>query len=285
MKITTKNNYSYDNNVNLWSIFKWVGLLFLFIFIIIIAFGSFFKVNPGESAVVTVLWKIQDGIYQDGLHFKIPLISKVIKYDVKNTKLELSISASSRDLQDVSTIVAVNYNINKTKVKNIYKEIGDKNQLNTNVIEPLIHETVKSVYELHNAEDLVKKRNEVSNSIRKELSDKLTTYSVDLLDINIINFKFSDSFNDAIENKVKAEQEALTEKNKLEKIKYEAQQKIEEAKGEAEKIRINSEAIQKQGGKEYLQLQFINKWNGELPKVVGNQNCLMLDANTLFNNK
>lgn len=61
--------------------------------------------------------------------------------------------------------------------------------------------------------------------------------------------------------------------------------KLKKQKGEAEKIRINSEAIQKQGGKEYLQLQFINKWNGELPKVVGNQNWLMLDANTLFNNK
>ena len=83
--------------------------------------------------------------------------------------------------------------------------------------------------------------------------------------------------------KVRAEQEALTEKNKLEKTKYMAQQKIEEAKGEAEKIRINAEAIQKQGWKEYIQLQFIQKWNGELPTVMwGWNNSMLLDVSKLM---
>jgi regulator of protease activity HflC (stomatin/prohibitin superfamily) len=61
-----------------------------------------------------------------------------------------------------------------------------------------------------------------------------------------VNFDFSNSFDASIETKVKAEQDALTQKNKLEQVKYEAQQQIERAKAEAETIRIQAEAIQKQ---------------------------------------
>jgi regulator of protease activity HflC (stomatin/prohibitin superfamily) len=65
-------------------------------------------------------------------------------------------------------------------------------------------------------------------------------------DVNIVNFNFSPEFNQSIENKVKAEQDALTEKNKLETVKYQAQQKIEQSKAEAETIRIQAEAIKSQ---------------------------------------
>jgi uncharacterized membrane protein YqiK len=64
---------------------------------------------------------------------------------------------------------------------------------------------------------------------------------------------------------VTAEQNALASKNKLEQTKYEAEQRVATAKGEAEAIRIQSEAIQSQGGENYVQLQAIKQWNGVLP--------------------
>jgi regulator of protease activity HflC (stomatin/prohibitin superfamily) len=63
---------------------------------------------------------------------------------------------------------------------------------------------------------------------------------------NIVNFDFSKSFNDAIEAKVTAEQNALAEKNKLEQVKYEAEQKVVAAEAQAKAIEIQAKAIQNQ---------------------------------------
>lgn len=148
------------------------------------------------------------------------------------------------------------------------KNYEKKDQIENNIIIPSIQEIVKSEFAKFSAENLVKKRSEVSEQIRKWLIEKFQPYWITLLDTNIVNFQFSQSFNQAIEAKVTAEQEALAEKNKLEKVKYQAEQEIEKAKWEAEKIRINAEAIQKQWWENYIKLEFIKKWNWQLPTVI-----------------
>ena len=63
---------------------------------------------------------------------------------------------------------------------------------------------------------------------------------------NILNFTFSPDFNLAIEAKVKAEQEALTQKNVLARKEYEAKQIVVTAQANAESIRIQAQAINSQ---------------------------------------
>ena len=92
---------------------------------------------------------------------------------------------------------------------------------------------------------------------------------VDAGGVQITNFDFSRGFNEAIEDKQVAEQKALTAKNNLERIKVEADQKIAQARGEAEAIRIQADAIRAQGGKEYVNLKGIEKWDGRLPTYTG----------------
>jgi regulator of protease activity HflC (stomatin/prohibitin superfamily) len=97
-------------------------------------------------------------------------------------------------------------------------------------------------------------------------------------DVNIVNFEFSKSFNESIENKVTAEQDALAQKNKLEQVKYEAQQQIEKAKAQAESIKIQAQAVTSQWWADYVKLQWINKWDWVLPKT-----SLWEKTNTLLN--
>ena len=260
--------------------FVWV---FLWIIFVLLLSASFFSVDSWERAVMVTLGKVSESSYSNGVYMKWPLISKVVKYDLRNEKIELDTAAASKDLQDVSTTMAVNFTLVAKDISKIYSTLGTKSQIKENIIMPSINEVVKSVFSNFTAEDLVKKRADVSKDIFKKLESKTSAYGITLIDVNIVNFKFSDSFNNAIESKVRAEQEALTEKNKLEKTKYMAQQKIEEAKGEAEKIKINAEAIQKQGWKEYIQLQFIQKWDGKLPTVMwGWNNSMLLDMSKLM---
>ena len=94
-------------------------------------------------------------------------------------------------------------------------------------------------------------------------------------DIQITNFKFSPSFDHAIEEKQTAEQQALKAKNDLERIKVEAEQKITLARAEALTIQIQAQAIKEQGGTEYVQLKAIEKWNGQLPQVTSGNTPLI----------
>lgn len=95
--------------------------------------------------------------------------------------------------------------------------------------------------------------------------DKLPTYK-----------QASKSFNDAIEAKVTAEQEALTQKNKLEQVKYESEQKIVAAEAQAKAIEIQAKAIQHQWGAEYVKLKWIEKWNGQLPTTMAGDDTSLL---------
>jgi len=86
-------------------------------------------------------------------------------------------------------------------------------------------------------------------------------------EFNIVDFGFSPSFNSAIEAKVTAEQQALAAKNKLEQIKFEADQRIAEARGKSEAMRVESEALRT--NPQILELRALEKWNGVLPQVTG----------------
>ena len=141
----------------------------------------------------------------------------------------------------------------------------DHIKLEDTLLAPAIQESVKAATAKYTAEELITKRELVRTDIENALKDKIVKYGVNIVQVNIVNFEFSDSFDASIESKVRAEQDALTQRNKLEQVKYEAQQQIERAKAEAETIRISAEAIQKQGGAAYVQLKWIEKWNGQLP--------------------
>lgn len=73
----------------------------------------------------------------------------------------------------------------------------------------------------------------------------------------------------ALEANIKAAAQAQfkleEEKNRLKVSEVEADRKRTEARGEADAIRIKAEAVAKQGGAEYVQLEAIKKWDGKLP--------------------
>jgi len=117
------------------------------------------------------------------------------------------------------------------------------------------------------AEELITKRELVRDEIKGQLKTRLKDRNIIVDEFNIINFEFSKNFNDAIEAKVTAEQSALAAKNKLEQIKFEADQKIAEARGKAEAMTIESNALK--SNPQILELRALEKWNGTLPQVTG----------------
>lgn len=248
------------------------------ILLLLLVLGSFVTVATGELGVKTRLGKVI-GVVEPGLHGKLPFIERVERIDVRTrviknehyvnekgeTVSDNALSAASSDLQEVQVSTAVNYHIDQTHILDIYREYKTADRYEEGVIKPLVKQIVKTVSAQYSANELVTKRAEVNakaeEALRLEVGGK---YAV-LDQGNITNIEFSPSFTQSIEKKVTAEQDALAAKNRLEQTKYEGEQKIVSARAEAEAIKIQSQAISSQGGADYVQLQAIQKWNGELP--------------------
>jgi regulator of protease activity HflC (stomatin/prohibitin superfamily) len=246
--------------------FKIFALVFLCL-IIVLFFCSFYVVSAGERAVLITLGNPSDAVITEGLHFKIPIIQSAVVMDIKTQKDEVEATSASKDLQTVNAKIAVNYHLDSNSAPRIYKEVGI--DYVNRILSPAIQESTKASTAQYTAEELITKREQVRETIKQLLIDKMSQRGIVIEDVLITNFDFSESFNAAIEAKVTAEQNALKEYNQLKAVEYQAQQRITQAEGEAQAIRIQAEAITSQGGKEYVQLQAINKWNGVLPAVTG----------------
>lgn len=249
------------------------------LFALILAFSAFYTVDAGELAVKTRFGKVV-GVSDPGMHAKLPFgLEKVDTLNVRTqivknehfvnekgeTVSDNALSAASKDLQDVKISTVVNYKIDQSKVLDVYTQFKTTAAFEDGVVKPLIKDAVKTLTATYTAEELVTKRAELNLAISELISKKFEGTMALYEQGNVTNIEFSPSFTQAIERKVTAEQDALAAKNKLEQTKYEGEQKIVSAKAEAEAIRIQSQAINSQGGEDYVQLQAIEKWDGHLP--------------------
>lgn len=237
-----------------------IGLIIFFLVLILNPFGT---IGAGERGIQLRFGAVTGKIFDEGLYFRIPLVEKVKRIDVKIQKEEVTATAASKDLQIVTSIVALNFHIDPDKVADIYQDIGM--QYDERIIAPAIQESVKAATAQFTAEECITKRAEVREAIKSLLVEKIGEVGIVIHEFNIIDLDFSASFNKAIEAKVTAEQEALKAQKDLQRVEFEAEQKVTKATADAEAIRIQAQAITQQGGKDYVQLQAIDKWNGILP--------------------
>lgn len=222
-------------------------------------------VNTGERGVRTKWSAVTGEIVGEGLYFRNPFVENIIKINVQTQKVEIDADGASKDLQTVITKIAVNYNIDPLKVVELYQKTGVDYQ--QKVMIPTIEESVKAVTAQYTADQLITMRNDVNGKIYESIKSELVGYGIIVQQLNIVNFNFSESFNQAIEAKVTAEQNALAAKNKLQQVQFEAEQRVAEAKGKAEAITVESNALR--NNPDVLELRALEKWNGVLPQVTG----------------
>lgn len=263
----------------------------IIIFLLAVGVVGLIIVNPivivgaGERGVLLEWGAVQEVIYNEGFHWKIPIYQKVVKMDVKTQRMEGQASAASKDLQDVATTVVLNYHLDAAKTQRIYQTL--RKDYEVRIIDPSIQEVVKAVTAQYNAEELITQRPLVKNDIRERLTEKLVSYHVVVEDISITNFQFSEAFSGAIEAKQVAEQNALRAERVIKEKEALAQQQIAvaegdrqsrilRAQGEAEEILLHARAraealrLQKQEiTPELNKFKAIEKWDGTMPMYVG----------------
>ena len=242
---------------------KIIGIISILLIIIIMFASSFTTIKSGEVGIRVRFGKVVNKATSEGVNFKIPVIEKIEKMNVRVQKIEVKTSSSSKDLQEVDMSLAVNYRIDSKKAIELYKTVGKRYE--DIILEPAIEESIKAVTSKYTAEELITNRSEVSSKCMEELSKKVEKYGLSVSDFNITNFSFSEEFEKAIEEKQVAEQKVLTAKQELEKEKIEAEKKIVKAEAEKKANELKEHSLTDNIIKE----KFIEKWNGELPKVFG----------------
>ena len=238
--------------------------------------SAFTVISAGHTGVQVTLGEVNPLPLTEGVHFVNP-ISSIKDVDVRLQKAELKgANAGTKDLQVVHTDIVVNYRLDPLKVPHIYKEYGLN--VDEKVLGPGINEAFKSVTGHYTSEELVTKRDLVSQEILQHLVTKMAPFNIAVSNISLVNFGFSQAYQQAIEDKVISAQKTAKAQQDLERIKVEAASRIAQADGEAKAIAIQAAAIQSNGGENYVKLQWIEKWNGALPSTM-----LGGDTKTLMN--
>jgi regulator of protease activity HflC (stomatin/prohibitin superfamily) len=244
-----------------------------------ILFGISFigSVPTGYTGILTTFGKVENITLEAGLNTKAPW-QKIVTMDNRVQKQTIELSCFSSDIQEVSMMYTVNFQISAVDAMTIYKTIGVKYY--DNVIVPNITESVKTSVAQYTAEALVNNRSDLAIKIEKDLSTRLQAYNIILVSTAVEDMDFTDAFTNAVEAKQVAQQ------NKL-KAETEAEQKVIEAKAAADaaKIAADTEAykISTQATAEaaanrelaeslteaLINYMYYQTWDGKLPQISG----------------
>jgi prohibitin 2 len=253
----------------------------------------FYSVPTGSRGVVTQFGRIV-GIENEGLAV-LPPWQKLAIFSIRAEQANIdNAGGSTSDTQPVSVSLTVRYSIMTDKVAEVYEKYSHNGDLSS-YVQTATQEIFKAVTARYSAPDLIAQRAKVSADINSALQAKLALYGAQVINIDMRNFEFSESYMHAINDKVTQEQLRLAAENRLKTVEAEQKQKVAIAEAEASAVRARAdgdayaslkaataqaEALKIQNAalaqnKDVLELRRIEvervkaeRWNGQLPQNV-----------------
>lgn len=207
------------------------------IVIVIVALIALCILNPfnsvptGSRGVVTQFGKIVR-IENEGLAL-LPPWQKLSIFSIRAEEAKIdNADGSTSDTQPVHVSLTVRYSIATDRVADVYEKYSHNGDLSS-YVQTATQEAFKAVTAQYTAPDLIAKRAQVSTDINSALQTKLSKYGAQVINIDMRNFAFQDSYMKAINSKVEQEQLRLAAENKLKTVEAEQKQKIAVAEAEA----------------------------------------------------
>ena len=286
----------------------WPALTAVMLAVIVLVAGSIAVVPTGYTGILTTFGKVEDKTISAGFNFIAPW-QNVVKMDNRTQKVQIQTSAFSSDIQQVDLLLAVNYCIDQSTAQELYRTVGINYY--DNIMFPRIQENTKAVFSQYTAENLIAKRDMLSDQVQENTSNDMKRYGITIVSISIEDIDFTDAFTNAVEAKQVAAQEKLTEQTKQEQktmeeeaaakraviaANAEANKAVIAANADLEVVKIQAEASLFAGQREAEMNQrisealsdkliwyyWIKQWNGELPTtVLGEGGNYMLDLTGL----
>ena len=258
----------------------WALIIIITLAVLLLVFNSFTVVNEGYIGVKYQFGKIVSSDLSAGLNMHIPFIEEIQQVDTREQIYSVQTDAYTSDTQTVDNLgLKLNYYYDGTKLPEIIRTIGISN-VETKLLVPNVAKISKDEIGRVKAEDLVQNRSDVQNAIYESLKKTLEPQGIIVTAFAIENLAFEDAFEQSIQAKVIAAQDALKMQNKTAEREEEAKQKVIAAQAEADsqKIKADAEAysiqaVQEQLAKSpnYIDYLKINNWNGVPPQAIGTE--------------
>lgn len=252
-----------------------VGALAFVILIVLIA--SITIITEGTVGVKYRFGKIVSTDMEPGVHLVVPFIDSVRKVDITEQIYVMDVSTYTRDTQTVDSLdIQVNYYYSKADLDTLIRSIGIKN-VEEKLVMPNLTSVLKNEVGKYKAEELIANRSQLEMNIEASLADKLTQYGVIISRVSIQDIEFEAGFEAVVEQKVAAEQKALTVQNETIQKQEEAKQKVIAAQAEADATLVKAQAeaeanrlLNESLTGELLNYYKIQAWDGKFPQVMGN---------------
>ena len=237
----------------------------LIIFLLVVAAASAtYVVEPGHRGVEVMLGKVSPMPKPEGFGFKIPFITDVNSVSVRQKTSKFDADCYSSDLQQIKVAVRVLYRIPENRVVTLYRDyVGDPFPA---LIQPRVAEALKEFTALRTAEQIVQKREELKSGGLESARQKISELLI-LDDLVIEDLTLSGVLEKAIEAKMVQEQEAARARFAQQQAEVEANTAVIKAKGEAESINLRGKALRENPS--VLDLQVVERWDGNAPLVIG----------------
>ncbi|MBR0481166.1 MAG: hypothetical protein IJJ48_01700 [Firmicutes bacterium] len=239
--------------------------------------GSITVISEGRVGVKYRFGKIVETGMEPGMHFHLPFVETVKKIDVTEQVYIADVSAYTKDTQTVRSLdIQLNYYYNRSELDNLIRTIGIHN-VEDKLVAPNIISVLKNEVGKYKAEELIANRSLLEQATQEEISKILNKYGITVSKISIQDIEFNEAFEQVVEQKVAAEQKAMTVQNETVQKEEEAKQKVIAAQAEAEATLIKAEAEAKANkllneslSPNLISYYKIQAWDGEFPEVMGN---------------
>ena len=217
-----------------------ISILFIG-FLAFLGLNSLFTMNERQQGLVLQFGEPKRVIQSSGLHFKLPLIQNVVRYDIRILEYDLPIEEiiavdKKRMLVDSFTRFKI------IDPLEFYKTVGTessvRNRLNSNVISSLRRVVGRVTLE----ELLSEERSKIMEDIRKEVNSEASRFGIEVVDVRIRRADLPEANSQAIYERMISER--VREAKEFRAKGSEVAQKIR-AEADKEKTVILAEATKK----------------------------------------
>jgi regulator of protease activity HflC (stomatin/prohibitin superfamily) len=262
-----------------------IGFAILGVVALITIWSSFIRIDEGDIGVKLRFGQAVDTLHP-GLQFLVPFMETVQVFTTRTQKRTYrDVAAYSKDIQEATNLVSVNYRADPSKAIEIYSRYGILYA--ESIIDPVIYKRFKEVFGKYDAREIVNLRDKLGIEIEKNIRANMPP-GIIIEGVQIENIDFSDDYEKAIEGAAGAEAAVRKARQELEQKKVDAEKVVVQAtadatarvtaaraeadairlRGEAEAAALQAKAAALRDNPGYVALTAAEKWDGKLPTTM-----------------
>jgi prohibitin 2 len=218
-------------------------------------------VDTGNRGIEVRFGKVEGAPLPEGMYFYNPFTTSIVEMATQTQKKESDLETYTKDIQQAKLHVVVNYNLDREHAGDMYREVGY--DWENKLVQQAIEGSLKAVIGKWDAVDLIANRAKAQADIQANVASALAPHYVVVSNVQISNIDYTSEFEQAVEAKVKAIQEAEQAKNNTARVDEEAKQTVLRAKADAEAMQIKSQALSQ--NQNLVAYEAVQKWDGVMP--------------------